>query len=447
VPQNWHKRAVPEKESGTVVLNKTKIFDTENCYIYQRGGTQSKYWQFYYWDSEGKEGFRIRRSLKTKDFLTAQSLAQKEYINLRAKIQNEESLQKLTIADMVRLFLAKKKSEISTAPHTGVTPETFRVLKNRCQKLVEYLGPETRVDHLKRNCFDGYEQWRRDGFGGKVPKTKTTVKTELSTFKSIIQSIAIKDKRVISNLPDIPAIKIPRTEAHHRRNHFRDDELKILIQTIKEWKEEKGARKTAVLHRNIIACAIELMLNSGIRVGAVKQIRWRDIRINRRDSREQQKRYRIITVPPENNKTGKEYECNCEVAIIINQLRKISSFTSQGDLLFCNQTNGKAFSTRVWADCWSQIIKRSDLENETGRKFSYYSLRHTYATISLANKVPLQLLASNMDTSTKYIQEHYYHHEPEALTAELNPTKRTRKMSAEEMFTAHRQPTKDGENK
>ena len=336
---------------------------------------------------------------------------------------------------MARIFLAKKKSEISTAPHAGVTPETYRVLKNRCQKLIDYLGENTRVDHLKRNTFEGYEDWRKNGFGGKVPKTKTTIKTELSTFKSIILNIAIKDKRIISNLPDIPEIKIPRTEARHRRNHFRDEELRTLLKTINQWKEENISRRTAGIHRKMVACAIELMLNSGIRVGAVKKIRWRDVRVNPKDNREQQKRYRIITVPPENNKTGKEYECNCEVALILEYLKKISKYTSQSDLLFCNQNDGKAFSSRIWADCWKEIIKRSQLEDDTGRRFSYYSLRHTYATISLANKVPLQLLASNMDTSTKYIQDHYYHHEPEQLTEELNPVKRTRRMTADEMFS------------
>jgi integrase len=426
---------VPKNEGGIVVINKTKIFDAENCYIYKRGDTEAKYWQFYYWDSEGRQGIKIRRSLRTKDFLAAQSLAQKEYIKIQAKIQNEESLQILTVREITSLFLTKKKSEISSAPHAGVTQETYRVLKNRCQKLVDYLGADARVDHLKRNAFERYEQWRKDGFGGKVPKTKTTIKTELSTFKSILQSIAVKEKRVISNIPDIPEIKIPRKEAKHRRNHFRDDELKILLKTIGDWKEEKTSRPSAGIHKKMIACAIELMLNSGIRVGAVKKIKWRDIRINQKDSSKQQKLYRIITVPHENNKTGKEYECNCEVAIIVERLRKLSSFTSQSDLLFCNQNEGNAFSSRIWADCWNEIIKRTKLEEDTGRRFSYYSLRHTYATISLANKVPLQLLASNMDTSTKYIQDHYYHHEPEELTAELNPAKRTRRMTPDEMMT------------
>ncbi len=426
---------MPKNEGGIVVINKTKIFDAENCYIYKRGDTEAKYWQFYYWDSEGRQGIKIRRSLRTKDFLAAQSLAQKEYIKIQAKIQNEESLQILTVREITSLFLTKKKSEISSAPHAGVTQETYRVLKNRCQKLVDYLGADARVDHLKRNAFERYEQWRKDGFGGKVPKTKTTIKTELSTFKSILQSIAVKEKRVISNIPDIPEIKIPRKEAKHRRNHFRDDELKILLKTIGDWKEEKTSRPSAGIHKKMIACAIELMLNSGIRVGAVKKIKWRDIRINQKDSSKQQKLYRIITVPHENNKTGKEYECNCEVAIIVERLRKLSSFTSQSDLLFCNQNEGNAFSSRIWADCWNEIIKRTKLEEDTGRRFSYYSLRHTYATISLANKVPLQLLASNMDTSTKYIQDHYYHHEPEELTAELNPAKRTRRMTPDEMMT------------
>lgn len=423
--------------SGKLVLNKTKIFDQENCYIYQRGGTSAKYWQFYYWDAEGREGFRIRKSLKTKDFRTARSLAEEEYINIRAKICNEESLQTLTVREMARLFLERKKSAINPIPHAGVTPETFRVLKNRCQKLVDFLGAETKVDNLKRNAFEDYENWRSSGCGGKIPKTKTTIKAELSTFKSVINSIAIKEKRVISNLPDIPEIKTPRKEATHRRNHFRDDELRILIETINNWKEERITRSSASAHRKIVSYAIELMLNSGIRVGAARKIRWRDVRINPKDSLIQKKRYRIITVPPENNKTGKEYECNCEVALILKQLHMISRFTKPNDLLFCNQNDGRAFSSRIWADAWRQIIERSKLEEQTGRRFSYYSLRHTYATTSLANKVPLQLLASNMDTSTKYIQEHYYHHETEALTEELNPVKRTRRLTGQEMATRY----------
>jgi integrase len=311
------------------------------------------------------------------------------------------------------------------------------VLRNRCQKLIDYLGGDTRIDNIKRNVFKDYEQWRKDGYGGKVPQTKTTIKTELSTFRLIIQEVAIKDKRVISSTPDIPKITVPPSEDEHRRNHFRHDELKIFMRIPNEWKEETTLRKTAGFHRKMIACGIELMLNSGIRVGAVKKIRWRDIRINPKDSPKQRKLYRIITVPSENNKTGKQYECNCEVAIVIERLKRISSFTAPGDLLFCNQNYGKAFSTRIWADCWNEVIKRSKLEEETGRRFSYYSLRHTYATVSLANKVPLQLLASNMDTGTKYIQDHYYHHETEELTQELNPIKRTRIMTADEMMSLY----------
>jgi integrase len=428
---------VPRKEGGTLVLNKTKIFGAENCYIYQRGGTEAKYWQFYYWDSEGRENFRIRKSLRTKDFLTAQSLAQKEYIRIQAKIQNEESLQTLTVSEMARLFLAKKESEINSMPHAGVTPETYRVLKNRCQKLIDYLGADTRIDHLKRNAFEAYEQWRRDGFGGKTPKTKTTIKTELSTFKSIILNIAVKDKRIISNIPDIPEIKVPRAEGAHRRNHFRDEELEVLMRTISIWKEEKTKRPLTGVHRKIVAYAIELMLNSGIRVGAAKKIRWRDVRVNPRDSIDQQRHFRIITVPSENNKTGKGYECNCEVAAILRLLKQTSHFTDASDLLFCNQISGAAFSERIWTDYWQEIIDRSGLEQETGRKFSYYSLRHTYATSCLSNKVPLQLLAANMDTSTKYIQDHYYHHETEDLTQELNPDKKRRKLTAQEMLTMY----------
>lgn len=112
----------------------------------------------------------------------------------------------------------------------------------------------------------------------------------------------------------------------------------------------------------------------------------------------------------------------------------ISTYNSPSDLLFCNQQTGEPFSSRIWSDAWDAIIAISNLECDTGRNFSYYSLRHTYITNSLANKVPLQLLAKNVDTSTKYIEEHYYHHEPELLTEELNPVKRKRIATGDEML-------------
>ena len=125
---------------------------------------------------------------------------------------------------------------MSNIPHAGITPETYRILKNRCDKLTNFLGKDTRVGHLKRNASKEYEQWRKDGCGGKAPKTKTTIKTELSTFRSMIQDVAIKDKRAISNTPDIPKITSPPppSEDEHRRNHFRHEELRVLIKTINE---------------------------------------------------------------------------------------------------------------------------------------------------------------------------------------------------------------------
>ena len=422
---------------GTLVLDKKLIFDDENCYIYRRGGTTSKYWQFYYWDAEGKEKFRIRTSLKTKDFLTAQSIAQKKYISIKAKIQNEESLQTLSVREMTEIFLGLRKEKINPAPHTGGTPETFRVLKNRCSKLNEFLGENTKVDQLKRNAFEHYQQWRENGFGGKKPNNKTTITTELSTFKRILTTIAVRKLRVVSNIPDIPEIIIPLEEKGLRRNDFRQDELNTLLKIINEWKEEYTKRPSEGVHRKMIACAIEMLLNSGMRIGAFRKVKWKDIRINTKDNTQQKRKFRIITVPSQNNKTGKQYECNCEVAVIVERLRKLSTFTKEDDLLFTNQNTGKQFSSRIWTDAWDEIIRRSKLEENTEREFSYYSLRHSYATTAATNKVPILLIANNMDTSVEYIQKHYYHHRAEDLTAELNPVRRNRSMTAQEIWERH----------
>jgi len=429
---------VSRNEGGTLVLNKTLIYDDESCYIYRRGGTTSKYWQFYYWNAEGKEKFRIRTTLKTKDFLSAQSIAQKRYIDIKGKIRNEESLQILTVKEMTEIFLRLKKENINPIPHSGGTPETFRILSNRCKKLNEFLGENTKVDQLKRNAFEDYQQWRENGFGGKKPQNRTTITTELSTFKRILLTIAVKKLRILSNLPDIPEIIVPPDEKTIRRNDFRQDELSILLKAIKEWKEEITIRSSEGIHRKMIACAIEMLLNSGMRIGAFRKIRWRDIRINTKDDIKQQKIYRIITVPAKNNKTGKQYECNCDIAIVSNILRALSAYTDPDDLLFCNQNNGKPFSIRIWSDAWDEIIRRSGLEENTGRHFSYYSLRHTYATTASTNKVPILLVANNMDTSVEYIQKHYYHHRAEDLTNELNPIRKKKILTGREIYDLYK---------
>lgn len=286
----------PTGKSGRLILDKTHIFECQYCYIYRRGGTQAKFWQFYFWDEEGKEGFRIRKSLKTRDFRKAKSMAEEEYLNIRHKIQRNEALKPLLVKEITEIFLEGKRRTISSSPHAGVTPETFRVLKGRCEKLVLFLGPSTSVDQIRRDAFMEYEQWRSRGNGGKVPKTKTSIKAELSTFKAVLKSIAVKGKRAISQLPDFPEIKVPPKENKHRRNHFRDEELQAFLKALNKWKDAPCKRRTTAVHKIIIAYAIELLLASGIRVGAARKLRWRDIRTNPRNKGRDKRQYRLITV-------------------------------------------------------------------------------------------------------------------------------------------------------
>jgi hypothetical protein len=75
------------------------------------------------------------------------------------RFKNKESLQALTVAEITDIFHAKMKFVISNAPRAGVTPETYRALKNGCNKLIDFLGGATRVDHLNRNVFMEYKQW------------------------------------------------------------------------------------------------------------------------------------------------------------------------------------------------------------------------------------------------------------------------------------------------
>jgi integrase len=175
-------------------------------------------------------------------------------------------------------------------------------------------------------------------------------------------------------------------------------------------------------------------MESGIRIGSLRKIRWSHISENKTLSGEDRKIWCVIEVPAENTKTGRWYELSAPIASHLERLRKISNPKTKTDLLFRNQTTGKEFSDRIWRDgllemlveaglaTWANpnSINQRKVEISSGKTLTWYSFRHTWITFALERGVPIATVCNNCDTSIEYIQEHYFHYDAKRATEALS---------------------------
>ena len=105
------------------------------------------------------------------------------------------------------------------------------------------------------------------------------------------------------------------------------------------------------------------------------------------------------------------------------RVRRYSKFTGRGDWVFVDNETGEQLSKNVYYRLWDDLMERVGLRDGP-KKLTYYSLRHTYCTFRLMAGVDVFLLAPNMGTSVKYIEDHYRHVDIDRMRHQLTRDRR-----------------------
>lgn len=421
----------------------------------------------------------------------ALELAQEMYIDLRTRTDRGEVINTLTIAEMVSRFLAKEERRITSTPHQGITAGRYRLLRNQAKHFLNFCkrkggpGASKQVHTLRRTTLETYQLWREeetnalDKQGRKLPRP-TTLNAEFSTIRRMFKEVAVANGYITSEqIPVIPSAKTSKGSSY-RRSSFTVEEWKQVEKTARlYWKEGKsrydangkqlgfqpitkgpnkgklsdrpilrdnlystnkgggGKRSNRAKqqkgHREMLYLAMRISMESGIRIGSLRQMRWSHISTNKTLSAEEQKRWCLIEVPAENTKTGRHYELSAPCAKHLEELKRITRPTSQNELLFINLRSRNALSPRIWRDGLLEMLVEAGLatwadddsnncrkaEVISGKTLTWYSFRHTYITLALERGVPIATVCANCDTSIQYIQQHYFHYDAARATDAL----------------------------
>lgn len=234
----------------------------------------------------------------------------------------------------------------------------------------------------------------------------------------------------IQSIPRFPKVLGEQSN----RPHFDAKDWAKLTRHLREFvkHENSGIRRQRMMLRDYVL----ILVNSGVRIGEARLLKWRDIReVGGSDERPAD-----IVLMVE-GKTGmrevvsrswdikKSFKRLFEIRL--EELRSESNpnpSIDPDDYIFCH-TDGSAIGS--FKKSFRSLMKSAGVEHDSrGRPRTLYSLRHTYATNSLQHKVNHYALAKNMGTSVAMIEQFYGHTSNVAAADELTKRVPRRKSGA-----------------
>jgi integrase len=268
-----------------------------------------------------------------------------------------------------------------------------------------YFG-DIRVEEISYSAIKEFELWRNRQMG-KVPRAST-----LNNFASAwnkLCGVAV-DRGWISERVAIPRLST-RGQKSVARPAFSREEIEKLLVYMVEWSKQ-GRLAVEREMRPLLRDYVEMLLLTGMRHGTeALGICWKHIEWHT----DKEVRYLRIWV---NGKTGGRWLIAKHRAIDV--LKRLHS--RQDDInaiefeeLLKQRTALKLFTFSNGYQppslngTFRRLMRDSGLEKgEDGQNRTLYSLRHTYATLSMVdNNIDIHTLAKQMGTSVTMLERHY----------------------------------------
>jgi integrase len=338
-------------------------------------------------------------SLKTPDLADARDRAYDQDAEVRFSLKHDIPVFQKSFAEVAKEFsdFQKKRSEAGEITH-----HRWRVLDSHIRtQLNRYVGT-IQITQIAEDRWKSYPMWRQENgkgrSGGRV--SAGTVRDEMTTFRSVMAFAATK-RYITQSLVfkgKLPLDKVAREE-------FTPTEYRKLHTFARQWVKDARA-STNTTSRTLAYNFVLIMCNTGMRPSEAKNLRWRDVSIEKdKQGRE------FVRLAVRGKGKHRNLVAANNVATYVERIRSISKATKPDDHVFTNY-EGKP-SLTLYHSLIESLLQDSELQmSSSGSRRSTYCFRHTYATFRLTEGVDVYFLAKQMGTSVKMIEDHYGHVTP-----------------------------------
>lgn len=362
----------------------------------------------------------FRKTTKTKDRARATLIALQHYQDVKEKRHQNLQLERVSFRALSKRYLVYIKSQSKHTYHSETTERHFTPFFKKFDD----------VSKITNKDIYAYIAERQNKANGKV--ANQTVNRENSALRQMLQygidcGWVSKDIRV----------KPLKDAKSRRRPHFTLEEythlLKVSRARAKEYEIKKKKKKDQKLSdkqlgrltqqywsRNLLRDVIIILANTGMRVGELRTVRWKDINF---DNGEIQLHH-AGKVKSSRRVIMRGYAPNALQRI----LDRRKEYISKNDGKFSDAEkvqslpNGKTVISMKKG--FRELIKACAFDYENpAEKHSLTSLRHTFATFRLTDRngqrASTRALAKQMGTSEKMIEQHYGHDDATDYRAEI----------------------------
>lgn len=280
-----------------------------------------------------------------------------------------------------------------------VAADSVKNVANRCRRVLDDYVGNTQIHLIGQDRWSNYPTWRRENGKGRTRAivSDATIGVEMGAFNAVM-SFAISKRYVPAShrFEGRPKLKTMR------RDEFTTEEYRKLHSFGRKW-IKAATSPQGVWYRTICYNFMLIMCNTGMRPPEARNLRWRDIMAAKdRDGRE------IVVLSVQGKGKSRRLVAPKSVGDYLDRVRELSKATKPDDPVF-TIINGKP-AKYLYSDTVQDLLTESDLRiGPSGISRSTYCFRHTYATFRLSEGVDVYILAEQMGTSVKMIEQHYGH--------------------------------------
>lgn len=299
-------------------------------------------------------------------------------------------------------------------------------------------GSERRGITASNEMVEAREAAIKDRIEGTRQISDSTIRFEMSVFASVMSFAMKKRYAPASQRYDArPKLKVMRRDEftneeytalyRYSRDYWVKDKKKDEDEKQKRGPEEgKSTRKLSPIskwYRTMTHNFVLVMCNTGMRPSEAKNLRWKDITTAKdRDGED------IVVLFVQGKGKSRNLVAVPSVGKYLDRIRALTTDAGRArvkregkhDLpehMLEPKPNDPVFTTidgssalSLYKHLIDDLLTKAELRTGPGGTIrSTYSFRHTYATMRLSEGVDVYLLAEQMGTSVKMIEDHYGH--------------------------------------
>jgi integrase len=370
-------------------------------------------YQFRTWIPAEKKYYR--KTLKTRDLDTALERGKQLFYDIQLQLRTGRKLFGLKVGELVDEFLKYQQQRVTTGV---ITQGRYHTIKTQLTKhLYEFLGDRNpkvgsnrQINEIDKSKFYNFAQHRRLTSPGVKD---VTIRNEQTTLNALFKW-GYRNGYVHFETVDFEEIRVRNAD---RRDTFTFEEWRLIYDYLEnDWIDRNNDNDANIL-KKIIRDFCIIKVNTFMRFGELRQLKWENIRTFTQDEYPDEI-FVEINIPSEIAKNRKSRTVMARGGQHFTRLKQASNFTGNKDFIFTDRRTGKIISKKKFYTLWDEILNGAGISRE-GRKLSFYSLRHFGITARLYAGVSMEDLSRLAGTSYAFIENHYSHVDGKRLMKQI----------------------------